>query len=121
MALPSFDEQVASMDSRLLDTASGFGVDAIVELKAGMIRPVSVVLDLESKSFDSPVGSGRAVVGQADLSDVDANGLERGDKLVVSGVRYEIVGQPQMVDSNLYRLILAVTNEQPSEQPDIRY
>lgn len=119
MALPSFDEQVAQMDVLLLDTKSGFGSLVVIELVSGESRSVSAIVDIESKSAGVHGGSVRGVVGTAELSSTDADGVAKGDRLIWSGVRYAIVNHPVLLNKKMVQLDLGVISEQSI--PDIRY
>lgn len=117
--LPGFDEQVSDMDSRLLDTQVGFGSSALIEMKAQEVRPVSAIVDIESKNAGLHGGSVRGVIGSAEISSAEAAGVDKGDVFVWGGVRYSIINHPILLNKNWVQLELGVIDEQ--SVPDIRY
>lgn len=119
MASPSFDEQVADMDSLMLSAEHGFGSSVVVEMQTGETRPITAVVDIETENAAVMGGSVKGVVGVADISVADALGIVKGDCLVFKGKRYSIKAHPREALGNLMRLDLGDHNA--STAPDIRY
>lgn len=115
----SWDEGLDDMDQALLDPVSGFGSLVVIELASGESRSVSAIVDIESKSSGVHGGSVRGVVGKAELSVADVDGVAKGDRLIWGGMRYAIVNHPVLLNKKMVQLDLGVISEQSI--PDIRY
>ena len=119
MGLPSFDEQVASMDLLMLSAERGFGSSVVVEMQTGESRSLAAVVDIETENASVHGGSVRGVAGAAEISGADASGIKKGDCLIYSGKRYSIKSHPKEILGGLVRLDLGDFND--ITIPDIRY
>ena len=97
-----------------------FGQSVILDTPAGY-RYLTGVFDSADDVAQAKIG-GYVKVSQPqiELKDADAVGIERSSQFIVDGQRYRVVAPPKS-KNGWTTLLLAVTNEQPSEQPDIRY
>lgn len=97
-----------------------FGQSVILHDSVGD-RPLNGVFDSADDVAQAKIGGYVKVTQpQLELRDADAVGIVRNTQFTIDGQRYKVVAPPKS-NKGWTTLILAVTNEQQSEQPDIRY
>ena len=97
-----------------------FGQPVILDTPAGYRHLTGVFDDADDVAQVKIGGYVKASQPQLELRDSDAVGIERDAQFIIDGQRYRVVTPPKR-KNGWTTLILAVTNEQQSEQPDIRY
>lgn len=130
MALPSFDDLVAEMDSGLRDTDTGFGSLVVIELASGEVRQINAIVDTSiklsefsgsNKSFSSVGGKILAVTAKLSVSKSDSDGVSANDVVIFDGQRYFVIDPPESDGSGLFSIYVGAENGASSEAAGIRF
>lgn len=118
--LPGFDDLVTEMDDSLVSHSAGFGLPVILHLADGD-KEIDAIVDIQGKTNE--LGSGGylgTLKAKLTISRPDSIGITERTAVTVGDMKWFVLREPELRDSNLVEVPIGELTEQ-SSKPAIRY